>query len=93
VFGFNPDLDIEDEETLLPFFRHGATPDLSYAVRKTSWPGIDLIAANLGLYQAEYEAAARLRGNADSWTGCAGRSRSWPRTTTWCSWTRRRRSG
>jgi chromosome partitioning protein len=66
MFGFNPDIDIDDDQTLLPFLRHGGEPDLRYGVRKTPWPGIDLIPANLGLYQAEYEAAARLRGNADA---------------------------
>ncbi|MFZ3005749.1 MAG: AAA family ATPase [Phenylobacterium sp.] len=66
IFGFNPDIDIDDEQTLLPFFRHGGEPDLKYGLRATAWPGIDLIPANLGLYQAEYEAAARLRGNADA---------------------------
>jgi chromosome partitioning protein len=66
LFGFNPDIDIDDEKTLLPFFRHGGSTDLDYAVRPTPWAGIDLIPANLGLYQAEYEAAARLRGNADA---------------------------
>ncbi len=66
IFGFNPDIDIDDEQTLLPFFRHGGEPDLRYAVRRTPWAGIDLIPANLGLYQAEYEAAARLRGNANA---------------------------
>lgn len=65
VFGFNPDIDIDDDHTLLPFFRHGDEPNLDYAIRPTSWPGIDLIPANLGLYQAEYEAAARMRGNPD----------------------------
>ena len=64
--GFNPDIDIEDDDTLLPFFRHGGAPDLQYALRPTAWPGIDLIPSNLGLYQAEYEAAARMRGNADA---------------------------
>ncbi|HKT54879.1 MAG TPA: AAA family ATPase [Caulobacteraceae bacterium] len=66
IFGFNPDMDVQDEETLLPFFTHGAAPDLRYALRPTGWPGIDLIPANLGLYQAEYEAAARLRGNPEA---------------------------
>ena len=66
IFGFNPDMDIEDEATLLPFFRHGGEPDLRYGLRPTAWTGIDLIPANLGLYQAEYEAAARLRGNPDA---------------------------
>jgi len=63
VFGFNPDADIEDEQTLLPFFRHGEQSDLRYGLRPTAWPGIDLLPANLGLYNAEYEAAARGRGN------------------------------
>lgn len=66
IFGFNPDIDIDDEQTLLPFFRHGGAADLDYALRPTPWTGIDLIPANLGLYQAEYEAAARLRGNPDA---------------------------
>lgn len=66
LFGFNPDIDIPDEETLLPFFRHGGAASLDYAVRPTCWTGIDLIPANLGLYQAEYEAAARLRGNPEA---------------------------
>jgi len=66
LFGFNPDIDIDDETTLLPFFRHGGSTDLNYAIRRTPWAGIDLIPANLGLYQAEYEAAARLRGNVDA---------------------------
>ncbi len=66
LFGFNPDIDIDDETTLLPFFRHGGSTDLDYAIRPTPWAGIDLIAVNLGLYQAEYEAAARLRGNVDA---------------------------
>jgi chromosome partitioning protein len=66
VFGFNPDIDIADDQTLLPFFRHGDRPDLRYGLRPTAWPGIDLLPANLGLYNAEYEAAARLRGNPDA---------------------------
>ncbi|PZR35514.1 AAA family ATPase [Caulobacter segnis] len=62
VFGFNPDIDIDDDDTLLPFFEHGGAPTLDYAIRPTAWAGIDLIPANLGLYQAEYEAAARMKG-------------------------------
>lgn len=61
VFGLNPDVDVdEDEDTLYPFFRHGGPPDLSYALRATYWPNIALIPANLGLYDAEYEFAARM---------------------------------
>lgn len=61
IFGLNPDVDVdEDEDTLYPFFRHGGPSDLSYALRATYWPGIALIPANLGLYDAEYEFAARM---------------------------------
>lgn len=61
LFGLNPDVDVdEDEDTLYPFFRHGGPPSLHYALRATYWPGIALIPANLGLYDAEYEFAARM---------------------------------
>lgn len=61
IFGLNPDVDVdEDEDTLYPFFRHGGPPSLHYALRATYWPGIALIPANLGLYDAEYEFAARM---------------------------------
>jgi len=61
VFGLNPDVDVdEDEETLYPFFQHGGPSSLHYALRATYWPGIALIPANLGLYDAEYEFAARM---------------------------------
>ncbi|QBF34281.1 AAA family ATPase [Thalassococcus sp. S3] len=61
IFGLNPDVDVnEDEDTLYPFFRHGGPTSLHYALRATYWPGIALIPANLGLYDAEYEFAARM---------------------------------
>jgi chromosome partitioning protein len=61
MFGLNPDVDVdEDEDTLYPFFRHGGPKSLHYALRATYWPGIALIPANLGLYDAEYEFAARM---------------------------------
>lgn len=61
VFGLNPDVDVdEDEDTLYPFFRHGGPATLHYALRATYWPGIAMIPANLGLYDAEYEFAARM---------------------------------
>jgi chromosome partitioning protein len=63
LFGLNPDADIDEEtDTLYPFFRHGGPAKLDYALRPTYWPGIALIPANLGLYDAEYEFAARLMG-------------------------------
>ena len=55
------DVDVdEDEDTLYPFFRHGGPTTLHYALRATYWPGIAMIPANLGLYDAEYEFAARM---------------------------------
>ena len=61
VFGLNPDVDVDEEEdTLYPFLRHGGPKSLHYALRATYWPGIALIPANLGLYDAEYEFAARM---------------------------------
>ncbi len=61
VFGLNPDVDVnEDEDTLYPFLQHGGPKSLHYALRATYWPGIALIPANLGLYDAEYEFAARM---------------------------------
>ena len=61
IFGLNPDVDVdEDQDTLYPFFRHGGPTDLIYAMRATYWPNIALIPANLGLYDAEYEFAARM---------------------------------
>ncbi len=61
IFGMNPDVDVnEEEDTLYPFLRHGGPKSLRYALRATYWPGIALIPANLGLYDAEYEFAARM---------------------------------
>lgn len=61
MFGLNPDVDVnDDEDTLYPFFRHGGPTTLHYALRATYWPNLALIPANLGLYDAEYEFAARI---------------------------------
>ena len=61
IFGLNPDVDVdEDEDTLYPFLQHGGPKTLHYALRATHWPGIAIIPANLGLYDAEYEFAARM---------------------------------
>jgi chromosome partitioning protein len=60
LFGYVPDLDITEEETLYPFFRHAEMASLAYAVRETHWDGLYLVPANLKLYSAEYELAARI---------------------------------
>ena len=51
-FGLLPETDIDPEQTLLPLFS-GLESSAAYAVRKTYWPGIDLIPAAPMLYNAE----------------------------------------
>ncbi|HTH99774.1 MAG TPA: AAA family ATPase, partial [Acidisoma sp.] len=60
LFGYVPDLDIHEEETLYPFFRNMEMTSLAYAVRETHWDNLYLVPANLKLYSAEYELAARI---------------------------------
>lgn len=60
LFGYVPDLDIAEEETLYPFIRNPEMSSLAYAVRETHWDGLYLVPANLKLYSAEYELAARV---------------------------------
>lgn len=50
--GFIPDLHIDIEETLLNILI-GQSDDLKPCIRKTHWDGLDLIPANLTLYNAE----------------------------------------
>ncbi|HED18280.1 MAG TPA: chromosome partitioning protein, partial [Gammaproteobacteria bacterium] len=56
TFGYLPDQDLSEEDTLLPYFRD-EEETLHYAIRETYWDGLYLIPANLHLYQAEYEMA------------------------------------
>jgi chromosome partitioning protein len=60
LFGYVPDLDLSEDETLYPFLRHDDISSLSYAVKKTHFDGLDLIPSNLRLFQSEYELAARM---------------------------------
>lgn len=60
MMGYVPDLDIAEEDTLYPFIRNAEMSSLSYAVRETHWDRLWLIPANLRLYSAEYELAARI---------------------------------
>jgi chromosome partitioning protein len=62
MFGYVPDLDIEEDDTLYPFFRHAEMASLAYAVRETHWDGLYLVPANLKLYSSEYELAGWLHG-------------------------------
>lgn len=61
TFGYLPDQDLNEEHTLLPFFRE-EKETLHYAIHDTYWDGLYLIPANLHLYQAEYEMAHEVRG-------------------------------
>ena len=60
LFGYVPDLDIKEDDTLYPFFRNAEISSLAYAVRETHWDQLYLVPANLKLYSAEYELAARI---------------------------------
>lgn len=54
LFGFHPDEDIAEEETLYQYLR-GELSELGSLVRPTYWPNLDLLPANLGLYRIEFE--------------------------------------
>lgn len=62
LMGLNPDVDLSGGETLYPYLRRDYE-DLSYAIRKTHWEGLDLIPANLDLFSSEYEMAVLLKDN------------------------------
>ena len=66
TFGIRPDIDLDEKDTLLPFF-DGTQPDLSYAVRETYWDGLHIIPSNLALYTAEYELAASAGQTGPGW--------------------------
>jgi chromosome partitioning protein len=59
LFGFNPHFNITRAQTLYPYLSIEPTEDdLSYAVKRTPWPNVDLIPSNLELFDVEYELAA-----------------------------------
>ena len=66
TFGIRPDLDLESDDTLLPFLDYSES-DLNYAIRSTYWDGLDIIPANLSLYTAEYELAANAGQSEPGW--------------------------
>ena len=59
MFGYLPDVDIADTDTLLPYL-DGTQQDLAYAVRHTYFPNIDLIPACLALSDAELSIVLRI---------------------------------
>lgn len=62
LFGINPDYDLNDDDTLYPFYV-GEQESINYAVKKTYWDQVSIVPANLSLYNAEYFIAAKMRGN------------------------------
>lgn len=66
TFGMRPDLDLEAQDTLLPFFDYSES-DLNYAIRSTYWDRLDIIPSNLSLYSAEYELAANAGQSGPGW--------------------------
>jgi chromosome partitioning protein len=59
MFGYVPDAEIGSEDTILPFLASEQT-NLSYAVRRSYFPGVDLIPACLALYEAEIAIVMRV---------------------------------
>lgn len=60
LFGYVPDLDLSEDQTLYPFLREDDMRSLDYALLDTHFDGLKLIPANLRLFQSEYELAARM---------------------------------
>ena len=60
LFGYVPDLDLTEDQTLYPFLREDDMRSLDYALLDTHFDGLKLIPANLHLFQSEYELAARM---------------------------------
>lgn len=58
LFGVLPDSEVEDGDTTLPLFT-GDQEDVSYAIRPSYWPGIDMIGASPLLFGAEFALPAR----------------------------------
>lgn len=59
-FGYIPDRDIQDQHTLLPFFK-GEQDTLEYCIRETYWEGLDIIPSNLQLYNLELGIAEQIK--------------------------------
>jgi len=58
LFGVLPDAEVEPEHTAMLLFS-GEAEDLSYAIRRSYWPNIDLVCAAPLLFGAEFALPAR----------------------------------
>lgn len=63
MFGYSPDEDIDENETVLPYTLYAEKDSLDYAVRKTHIDGLFLIPANQQLSSSEFEAASQISGS------------------------------
>ncbi len=68
LFGLLPDVDVEDEQTLLSLC-YGSEVSIDYAIKQTYWSGIDIVPANLALYSAEFALPSRQKneGSFEFW--------------------------
>lgn len=60
MFGYRPDIDLGEEDTLYGHFHDPELLGVRSIIRPTHFHGLDLIPANLRLYNLEYEIAAHL---------------------------------
>lgn len=63
MFGYRPDIDLGEEDTLYGHFHNPELLGVRKIIRKTHFHGLDLIPANLKLYNLEYEIAGYLAQN------------------------------
>ncbi len=62
LFALQPGVEVDDDTTALGVFE-GEETSIIPAVRETYWPGVDLVAASLSLYGAEFALPARQKGD------------------------------
>lgn len=60
MFGYRPDIDLTENDTLYGHFHDPELLGVQSIIRQTHFFGLDLIPANLKLYNLEYEIAAHL---------------------------------
>jgi len=63
MFGYRPDIYLSEEDTLYGHFHNPELLGVRKIIRKTHFFGLDLIPANLKLYNLEYEIAGYLAQN------------------------------
>jgi chromosome partitioning protein len=63
MFGYRPDIDLNENDTLYGHFHDPELLGIRSIIRKTHFHGLDLIPANLKLYNLEYEIAGYLAQN------------------------------